>query len=111
MEIDLVRQLVELAVTAGRSHQSPQTSFVHYCHQKMDETVNHTIPPYENILFALALIRMQTVQNVNEGKEIISKILDFQNPETGNFPVYLHEFPLCRDRFMSVHLFLLCIGC
>ena len=103
-EIDLVRQLVELAVTAGRSHQSPQTSFVHYCHQKMDESVNHTIPVYENVLFALALIRMQTVQNITEGMDIINKILDFQNPESGNFPIYIHEYPNCRDRYASIHL-------
>jgi len=102
-EIDLVRQLVELAVTSGRSHQSSQTGYVHYCHQKLDESVNHTIPPYENILFALALIRMQTVQNITEGKLLIDKILNFQDPESGNFPIYLHEYPHCRDRFMAVH--------
>lgn len=103
-EIDLVRQLVELAVTSGRSHQSAQTSFVHYCHYQLDEKVNHTIPIYENILFALALIRMQTVDNVNEAKKIVGKILAFQNPETGNFPNYLHEFPVCYDRYACVHL-------
>ncbi len=103
-EIDLVRQLVELAVTAGRSHQSAQTGFVHYCHHKMDEGVNHTIPTYENCLFALALIRMQTVANIQEGLALIEKLLPFQDRETGNFPVYLHEYPQCRDRYHAVHL-------
>ncbi|NGX58659.1 MAG: hypothetical protein K940chlam3_01567 [Chlamydiae bacterium] len=103
-EIDLVRQLVELAVTSGRSHQSPQTNFVQYCHQSQDEGVNHTIPVYENVLFALALIRMQTVADVNEAKEIIGKIVGFQNLETGNFPTYIHEYPVCRDHYVCVHL-------
>jgi hypothetical protein len=103
-EVDLVRQLVELAVTAGRSHQSAQTSFVHYCHEKRDEGVNHTIPIYENLLFALALMRMQTAANIQEAKILFSRVLEFQNSETGNFPRYLHEYPECRDRYSSVHV-------
>ncbi len=95
-EVDLVRQLVELAVTSGRSHESPQTLLVHFCHEKQGESVNDTIPVYENLLFALALLRMQTVSNILEAKTLFGKILAFQNLETGNFPRYIHEYPACR---------------
>ncbi|MCB1148869.1 MAG: hypothetical protein KDK48_01780 [Chlamydiia bacterium] len=102
-DVDLVRQLVELAVTSGRSHQSPQTSFVHWCHTRGDETVNHTIPLYENFLFCLALMRMRTQQNITEAKEILARLLAFQ-AEDGNYPVYLHEYPLCRDRYNGAQI-------
>jgi len=102
-EIDLNKQLVELAVTAGRSHQSSQTRFVHYCHHQKDEGVNHTIPLYENALFALALMKMHTAQNINEGKALLLKLLPFQAPD-GNFPAYLHDFPTPLDRYAGIHL-------
>ena len=105
---DPTRQLYEFGVGAGRSKQSPQTNFVHFCYQSQDEEEHDTIPVYENVLFANALIRSRTAENVQEAKVILSKLLKFQNKDEGmwkgNFPIYLHDYPECKDRFVSTHL-------
>lgn len=105
---DPTRQLVELAVSAGRARQSPQTGFIHYCYQPGDEEEQDTIPLYENFLYALALFRLRTVESIQDAKDFLTKLCAFQNlteGETqGNFPIYLHEFPQCKERFQSVHI-------
>lgn len=102
------RQLIDIAISSGRKHQSAQTGFVHYCYNKEDEKDNATIPVYENLLFALALMRAKSTDFFQEGKQILEKILAFQNfsLETGKggFPVYLHEYPHCKDRLLGIRL-------
>lgn len=100
---DLMRKLIEMAVSAGRSRQSAQTGFVHLCYQPHEDEADLTIPLLENSHFALALFRSRTVENVEEAKELLNKLLNFQSAD-GNFPVYLHEYPVCRDRYLGVHL-------
>jgi len=97
------RQLVELAVSCGRKYQSPQTGFVHLHYQMSDENFRDTIPLLENTLMALALFRTHSVDNVKEGRSILERLLFFQGEE-GNFPVYLHEYPHCRDRYLATQL-------
>lgn len=103
-----VRQLVELAISCGRKHQNEQTGFIHFCYTKEDEQGDATIPVYENLLFALSLMRSKNADTFQEGRSIIEKILPFQNfiEEAGKgcFPVYLHEYPLCKDRYMGIRL-------
>ncbi len=88
------------SLNTGRLWQSRQTGFVHYCHEG-DER-GETIPLYENALFALALFRTHMSESVLEGRALIEKLLPFEN--AGNFPVYLHEYPLCRDSLMGLRL-------
>lgn len=99
---DRMRQLLEISYSCGRGWQSSQTGYIHYCYTKLDEEFHHPIPVYENILFALTLMRSRSVENVNEAKEMLSRLLYFQSNKEdqthGNFPIYLHEFPYCRDR-------------
>ena len=103
-----IRQLVELAISCGRCLQSSQTGYIHYCYYSLDDNENHTIPIYENILFALALLRSKSSDNIFEAREIVEKLLKFQNHEQGlsqgNFPIYLHEYPQCKDRFLGVNI-------
>jgi len=102
-----IRQLIELAISSGRTRQSTQTGYIHICHHIQDEEEHLPIPVFENLLFALALLRTRISENILEAKEIIGKLLYFQNQITeakGNFPIYLHEFPFCGDRFAGVHL-------
>lgn len=103
-----IRQLTELAVSCGRKHQNEQTGFIHYFSNKEDEKDNGAIPVYENLLFALALMRSKHTETVQEGKAFIEKILPFQNflVETGRggFPIYLHEYPHCKERFLGIRL-------
>lgn len=105
---DSLRVLLEHTIRYGRSKQSPLTGFVHLCYQKPEEDEKSCIPIVENALYALALFHTRTMENINEGKELISKLLHLQSKEgeftTGNFPVYFHEYPHCCDRLLVVNL-------
>ncbi len=79
-------KMPELALKAGRKRQSKQTGFVH---------IEDRIPLLENFCFALALFRSRLSDHVLEGKALLERLLYFQAGE--NFPVYLHEYPHCRD--------------
>lgn len=97
------RQLNEMALTSGRKRQSKQTGFVHLFYHETEEEIHQTIPLAENVYFILALLRTKISENIAEGKELLDRLLYFQNAE-GNFPVYVHEFPKCNDRFQGRHL-------
>ncbi len=84
---------VELALKAGRKRQSELTRFVHHCSEHPEKS-SETIPTYENFCFALALLRSRIAENVLEAKALLEKLLAFQ--VNSEFPVYLHEYPLCR---------------
>ena len=88
-----IKLLTDKSVAAGRALQSSQTGFVHYFYGDMKEVLSQTIPVYENLLFVLALFRTHRIESIQEGKELLQKILCFQNPLTGGFPLYLHEHP------------------
>ena len=103
LKTEATRHLIDQAVTVGRTYQSPQTGFIHYHKSCPNSTVHHTIPIYENALFILALFRTRLMDNIKEGQSLLAKLLHFQNKE-GNFPVYLHEFPLCRDFSTGIQL-------
>lgn len=100
---ELKKQLkaADLAFAAGRKRQSPRTGFVH--HFAADETAVDTIPLYENFCFVLALFRHKTAETVTEGKELVERLLAFQT-QSGNFPVYLHDYPRCWDPLMSLKI-------
>lgn len=83
--IDSKRQIIELAINAGRHYESPRTGLIHYCYE---EEASDTIPYYENICFCLALFRSCTHDNVLEAQEKLSHLLAFDT-----FPTYLHEYP------------------
>jgi hypothetical protein len=97
------KQLNELALAAGRKRQSPQTGFVHYFYHDLEETVPQTIPCVENCYFILALMRTKTTENMTEAKVLLDRLLFFQN-NTGNFPIYLHEYPHGKDRFLGAQI-------
>lgn len=104
-----MRQLVDMAINSGRKRQSPQTGFIHYCYHSQDDETHLTIPLVENFCFALALLRSRTIENVNEAKIILEGLLHFQNRDAegiaaGNFPIYIHEFPICKDRFIGLNI-------
>jgi hypothetical protein len=105
---DRTRQPIHLALTCARKFQSGQTGFIHYTYKKYDDEGSDTIPFLENFLFALALLRFKMSDTIQEGKVIIDKLLHFQcderHEESGNFPVYIHEYPHCRDRYYGLHL-------
>lgn len=104
---EAMRQLLELAICCGRGWQSPQTGYIHYCYTLQDEPSHHPIPTYENLLFVLALMRSRTVENITDGKTLLHHLLYFQSHEEeskGNFPIYLHDYPFCKDSLWGAHL-------
>jgi hypothetical protein len=61
-----------------------------------------TIPVVENMYYALGLFHSRMADAILEGRALIEKILAFE--VDGNFPVYLHEYPKCKDRSTSIQL-------
>lgn len=101
--LSLGKQLNDLAVTAGRKRQSIHTGFVHHLYQDSDEDVKDTIPIAENLFFVLALLRTKNSEQILEAKNLLERLLFFQNAE-GNFPIYIHDYPNCKDRFLGAQL-------
>lgn len=106
--LERTKQLVHMAVAAGRRMQSSQTQMIHYNHRPIDYPTADTIPLYENLLFALALYRERTAESIAEANVLLNRVLNFQNcgdsASTGNFPLYLHQYPDCSDRLLGYSL-------
>ncbi|MBS0604322.1 MAG: hypothetical protein JSS60_04700 [Verrucomicrobia bacterium] len=100
LEEDLKRRMIELNLSAASFAKSPQTGYLHLNYDS--EERHDTIPLLENFCYALALFRSRIAENVLEGKTLLEKLLVFEND--GNFPVYLHEYPHCKDRDFSLEL-------
>ncbi len=106
---EMMRQMIEMAITYGRKQLSPQTGYLHYCYSLHEDDPHLPIPVIDNFLFALALLRSRQIENVNEAKVLLEGLLHFQNKQAesiadGNFPIYLHEYPICKDRFIGVQV-------
>ncbi len=93
---------LELALEEGKRRLSKQTGYIHLFTEDPSTSFQDSIPILENFLYAYALMRSKTAQNILEGKELIERLLHFE--KDGNFPVYLHEFPICRDSQFSSQL-------
>lgn len=100
--------MIDLAIAFGRGRQSPQTGYLHFYYGADEQEPSLTIPTVENFFFALALLRSRNVDQVNEAKTLLDNLLHFQNlhdeATLGNFPIYLHEYPACKDRFVGIHV-------
>ena len=96
MLIELKKQLrfIDLAMAAAQKRKSQMTGFVH---------IGDAIPIYENVCFAMALFKQKKGDTVLEAKELILRLIEFQSKE-GNFPVSLHEFPVCHDIKMGLKI-------
>ena len=106
---ELMRQLIEMAIACGRKRKSAQTGYLHHCHGLNEQEPHLPIPLVENFLYALALLRSRMVENINEAKIVLEGLLHFQNTQDGeiahgNFPIYVHDYPVCKDRFTALHV-------
>lgn len=93
-------KVVELNITAARKRKSKVTGFIHHCYE--EENNKETIPVFENFCYVLALFRSRIAENILEGRALLEKLLAFQVEE--NFPVYLHEYPHCKDKTLLSRL-------
>jgi hypothetical protein len=104
---DCLKVLCEWALAAGRFFQSAQTGYVHLYYGETEQNAQ-TIPLLENTLFSLALLRSRLMEQIQEAKGLLKKLLAFQNllasDDEGNFPVYLHEYPFCQDPALGLQL-------
>lgn len=100
---EALRYIIEQAVAKGKSLQSNQTGFLHYFYHSQ-ENGDQAIPFVENMYFALALLRSKTADQMKEAKSFLEKLLAFYAGVEKNFPIYLHEYPQCKDRYLGAHL-------
>ncbi|MGK5594221.1 MAG: hypothetical protein ACSNEK_02555 [Parachlamydiaceae bacterium] len=103
--MDVYKQLNEIAYLTGRHYFSEETGFLHLSYRRPEDKAAHSIPILENACFVLALLKVKTQESVQEAKDLLDRLLHFQTP-TGNFPVYLHEFPKCQYDFIGADLLL-----
>lgn len=96
------RKPIEWNLSAAKKRKRKQTGFIHYCYEAHNDQEHDTIPLYENFCYALALFRSRLSDQMLEAKSLLEKLLAFE--VTGNFPIYLHEYPHCKDRSLSLHL-------
>ncbi len=96
-------KLNDLAVACGKKRVSPQTGYVHHCYHALPEEISLTIPLIENVIYALALLQTRTVENVTEARRLLEGLIAFHT-QNGQFPLYLHEYPECKDCYQGAHL-------
>jgi hypothetical protein len=99
MHIDASLQSMDLAFLAAKKRQSPRTGFIHFFYG--NDLATDTIPFYENLCYAIALLHQKKAESVLEAKDLIQRLLSFQTAE-GNFPVYLHDFPRCFSLLLGL---------
>lgn len=105
MYTELQRHLIDLAVAAGKKYAHPETGYVTISEGESQGFV----PLYENFLYVLALLRSRKQENVLEAKRLLGQLLYFQQTNEsvahiGSFPIYLHEYPKCKDALQAVHI-------
>jgi|GEM_PF-5302811 len=91
-----------IALASALKRRSSITGFIH-----LYEGKDHldAIPVFANFSYALSLFKARDKEKIEEGKKILKKLLSFQTGE-GSFPNYLHQYPICYDRYMSLKVLL-----
>lgn len=92
MSTGLARKYVDEALRFLKLSQSKQSKLLYR------EAPYSAVSFYENLLFALLLLRKKQHEEMLEGKKILQKLLCFQNKEERSFPSDLTDFPHCNDR-------------
>jgi hypothetical protein len=103
---EMIRKCNDIALCAARKRVSEQTGYLQ--HHYHIEGVPQAIPVFENFVFAYTLLKNKSAESIQKAKDLLSKLLHFQDTEEGmsqgNFPIYLHEYPQCKDGQLSINL-------
>ncbi|MBM3207647.1 MAG: hypothetical protein FJZ57_03460 [Chlamydiae bacterium] len=99
---DTRRKIVDRLLEVAKKRTSPQTGYVHLFYDNPDSVHQDTIPVLENMYYALGLFHTRMSDSILEARSIIDKILSFE--VGGNFPIYLHDYPHCKDRSTSIYM-------
>ncbi|MCB1114473.1 MAG: hypothetical protein KDK62_06940 [Chlamydiia bacterium] len=89
---------------AGKKFYKEETGYIHFMYHQAGLSHHYTIPVFENLCWSLANFMLKTKEGVEEGKRLLTHLLAFQT-ETGEFPVYLHDYPTVKDAFLGAYLF------
>lgn len=100
LQEDLRRKMVDLNLSAALKRKSQETGYVHF--NPLSKESRDTIPLLENFCFVLALCRSRNAESLAEGKCLLEKLLVFE--VDGNFPLYLHDYPQCKDRVLGLEI-------
>jgi len=100
---EYLKKINDLCLNAAEKRVSLQTDFLHLKYHAVADDLNLTIPVLENFLFALSLFKTRTVENIHKAKALVEKLLHFASSD-GQFPVYLHEYPECKDHYLAISL-------
>lgn len=100
---DQIRKLLDTALLRGNKLLSDQTGYLHLKYHALEEEIQYPIPLIENFLYTLLLFRTKSIENITIAKSFLERLLHFQS-ENGSFPVYLHEYPECKDHYQAVYL-------
>jgi hypothetical protein len=102
LKIDFSKKWLDSYFTFAKKAKSKQSGFLHFCKHDPYNPRQDIIPIAENMLFALACFKVKTVEAMAEGKAFLERLFAFE--VDGCFPIYLHEFPLCKDPFQALKL-------
>lgn len=91
------RTLLERALRSVTDHFSPQSGYLHF---------GGSVPLVENALYALALLKTRNVEQVQEGRKLLRKLLSLQMNDT-LFPKSLYDYPIASDGHVTVELTLI----
>lgn len=83
---------VEKPLEVFSQYYSSFTGMIHFAPHKKEEDHPFSIPMHENFCFVYTLLSTHMSKEVVQGKELLARLLAFQNRE-GGFPSFLHEFP------------------
>ena len=102
---DLYRKYIDKALAEVAPYASEQTGLLHV----QEDMPSPAAPAKENFLYALLFLRHKTHESIQKGKELLRRLLFFQNNDPssdqyGNFPAILTDYPECRNWHLPVFL-------
>lgn len=105
--IDMRRELIDKSLQEFKRWVSVKTKLVHFSYEDKSHS-DYVCPLYENFCYLLALFESKQKENILHAKELLEKLLAFQNfmdeESIGGFPIYLHEYPKCKNTYLHVHI-------
>jgi len=98
-----VTKNIDAILSAAKMQVSSESGFIH-------QDRGALIPLWDNALYAYALMKAHTVEQVQEGRSRLKRVLAFQiheGSDKGFFPSLLSDFPFSHDRHLQARLYLL----
>jgi hypothetical protein len=85
-------------IASGRIRQNMQSLWIHSVSKNVKQ---QGILFQENLNFNLGLFLTKNADNIKEAKEGLYRLLHYFVKTSGQFPLYLTDFPRCQDRLSA----------